>query len=104
EPRVVRLVFSCALVIVPARAAEAQVQTLTLGRGGNVAQILPHSGPGLGQHIAPASVNLPLSPGGSWQAMSVPPGLYLRAISMATPLIGYACGELGAVLKTTDGG
>ena len=41
---------------------------------------------------------------GQWQAQSVPGGVYLRAISMASPQVGYAAGELGIVLKTTDGG
>jgi photosystem II stability/assembly factor-like uncharacterized protein len=65
---------------------------------------MPSSGPGL-----------PLLPSGAlggvggpgavtWQQMNVPGGIFLRAISMATPQVGYACGELGIVLKTTDGG
>jgi photosystem II stability/assembly factor-like uncharacterized protein len=36
--------------------------------------------------------------------MSVPPGLYLRAISMGSAQVGFAAGELGVVVRTTDGG
>jgi photosystem II stability/assembly factor-like uncharacterized protein len=47
--------------------------------------------------VAPATTAL-------WQPMSVPAGVYIRAISMGTPQVGFAAGEQGVVLKTTDGG
>ena len=78
-----------------------QVQRSTAVPGG-ISQIVPHAGPGL----APA----PFGPGssqlgaGGWNQASVPPGLFLRAVSVATPSIAFASAELGVVLKSVDGG
>jgi len=52
---------------------------------------------GVSSVVAPAASAL-------WQPMSVPAGVYIRAISMGTPQVGFAAGEQGVVLKTTDGG
>src|SRR6266850_7635988 len=89
----------------------AQTRTITLARttpkGERVVAIAPTVGPGLPRPASPASQT---SIGGrsalaaTWQPMSVPPGIYLRAISMGTAQVGYAAGELGVVLKTIDGG
>jgi photosystem II stability/assembly factor-like uncharacterized protein len=40
----------------------------------------------------------------TWEKMTVPGGLYLRAISMGSPTVGFAAGELGVVVRTVDGG
>jgi photosystem II stability/assembly factor-like uncharacterized protein len=82
----------------------AQTRTVTLTRATNagqrVVQIVPTVGPGLS---TPSSTRAPALTT-TWQPMNVPSGIYLRAISMGTAQVGYAAGELGIVLKSTDGG
>jgi len=39
-----------------------------------------------------------------WTQLPCGPNLFLRQIAMVTPQVGYIAGELGIVLKTTDGG
>jgi len=39
-----------------------------------------------------------------WQQMTCPANVYIKAVAMASPQVGYAAAELGIVLKTTDGG
>ncbi len=39
-----------------------------------------------------------------WEQVTVPPGIYLRAIAMASAQVGFAAGELGRVIRTVDGG
>lgn len=85
----------------------AQAHTVELARatpGGRVVSaIAPTVGPGL--RVPPSSRSAPANSAPPvWQPMTVPPGIYLRAISMGTPLVGYAAGELGVVLKSVDGG
>ena len=92
--------FTVLVVAVPS-AASAQVQFAeTFGRDGTslVARV-PHSGPGLSAPRPCTSVS-----DGAWSLMSVPPGVYIRAVSMGTPQVGFAAAELGIVLRTTDGG
>jgi len=92
--------IACAGAALAARAvAQTRVQPLTAPGGGIVARI-PHSGPGL-RAVAPAAA------GGAdtgWMQMTVPPGVYIRAISMGWPLVGFAAAEQGVVLRTLDGG
>ena len=85
----------------------AEIRTIELSRstpeGRIVSATVPTVGPGLrvpatSRHRSSSAM------ASAWQAMSVPPGIYLRAISMGTPLVGYAAGELGVVLKSVDGG
>ena len=71
----------------------ARVETVTRGCldgevVDSIAPVAPHDG------AAPRPV--PVG-SGAWQQMSVPAGVYLRAISMATPQVGYAAGELGKI-------
>src|SRR5690349_9230710 len=85
----------------------AQTRTVELARttpaGRAVCTIVPTVGPGL--RVPETSKGSASNAAAAvWQAMSVPPGIYLRAISMGTPLVGYAAGELGVVLKSVDGG
>jgi photosystem II stability/assembly factor-like uncharacterized protein len=40
----------------------------------------------------------------TWTRMNCPSGIYLHAVSMGSPQVGFAAGELGVVLRTTDGG
>jgi hypothetical protein len=91
---------------------EVRTQRLLL-RDGRVAAIVPAAAganPGFGGSwaVADAPVLSGASGGGrtrtAWQRMTVPPGLYLRAISMGSPMVGFAAGELGIVLRTVDGG
>src|SRR5436190_1745137 len=86
-------------------ALSAQTRTVTLtrstGAGTAVVQVTPTVGPGLAR---PAASAAPLSALATWQPMSVPGGVYVRAISMGTSQVGFAAGELGVVLKTIDGG
>src|SRR5260221_174354 len=76
----------------------------TTPQGERVSAITPTVGPGLPQltrapatRTSPTRGNSPLT--STWQAMSVPPGIYLRAISMGSAQVGFAAGELGVVLK-----
>jgi photosystem II stability/assembly factor-like uncharacterized protein len=82
----------------------AQTRTVTLSRataaGQRIVQIVPTVGPGL---ATPSSTRAPALTT-TWSPMNVPSGIYLHAISMGTPQVGYAAGELGIVLKSTDGG
>lgn len=85
----------------------AQARTVELARslpdGRAVCAIAPTVGPGL--RVPPTSRSATSNAAAPlWQPMTVPPGIYLRAISMGTPLVGYAAGELGVVLKSVDGG
>lgn len=93
-----------AAVAVPAASSHAQVRTVTFERDGEIAHVLPHTGPGLAVPAVAASSGAASALGGSWQPMSVPPGLFLRAISMASAQVGFAVGELGVVVRTSDGG
>jgi photosystem II stability/assembly factor-like uncharacterized protein len=86
----------------------AEVQQVTCGSAGVTSSVLPSSGPGiqlwpesLGGTAAESRVGRnPID----WEQMTVPGGIYIRAISMASPQVGFAAGELGKVLRTTDGG
>ncbi len=80
--------------------ASAHVEPVTRGclDGQPVESVAP-----VAPHESGAAPSVPIG-SGAWQQMSVPAGVYLRAISMATPQVGYAAGELGKVLKTSDGG
>jgi hypothetical protein len=79
--------------------------------GAAITAVAPHAGPDERPGSSAAtgiSVSQDAAGGASrgedWQSMSVPPGLYLRAISMGSPQVGFAAGELGVVLKSVDGG
>ncbi len=94
---------------VPAQGEErAVVRTLTCERAGVVSSLLPHTGPGA--HVPTVGLGSSASMKTSgrdridWEPMTVPGGVYIRAISMASPQVGFAAGELGKVLRTTDGG
>jgi len=83
------------------------VRTVESQRSRHLIDMLPHAGPGL----MPRAVKVQppgrfRSAGGriTWQQMSVPANIYLRAISMASADVGFAAGELGRVIRTTDGG
>src|SRR5689334_19170104 len=84
-----------------AAPAMAQVRTVdAIGRdGATVVSRVPHSGPGLALQ-RPGSGNTDTG----WQLMTVPAGVYIRAISMGTPTVGFAAAEQGVVLRSTDGG
>jgi photosystem II stability/assembly factor-like uncharacterized protein len=86
----------------------AQTRTTTLTRctpeGKRVVQVTPTIGPGLPSLPRSAPAPSPALLTTTWQPMSVPPGVYIRAISMGTAQVGFAAGELGIVLKTVDGG
>src|SRR5262249_36667909 len=91
------------LFLVAAAAATASAQTTTQdlrARDGSVVARMPHSGPGL-----PARRSIP---GGrtdsGWQLVTVPAGVYIRAISMGSPNVGFAAAEQGVVLRSTNGG
>lgn len=92
------LALSLALAPAPVRAEV--VQLARQAPDGALVDLLPHAGPGL----APPASGSAAASAGPWQPASLPPGLFLRAVSMASPQIGYAAGELGVVLKTVDGG
>src|SRR4030095_4734408 len=67
---------------------------LRAGDGSSVVAVVPQSPraetlPDLHDDPPTASTR-----GEDWQRMTVPAGLYLRAISMASPQIGYCAGEL----------
>jgi hypothetical protein len=100
---------------VPKGESVAAIEIERSTSSGALVTITPNSGPGTRLEAllrsAPAlhanepdrgMTNHPLT--ASWQAMTVPPGLYLRAISMGTSQVGFAAGELGVVLKSVDGG
>jgi photosystem II stability/assembly factor-like uncharacterized protein len=77
-------------------------------RDGVVSSVLPHTGPGI-QLPTESPSHSASSTGGErdridWEPVTVPGGIYIRAISMASPQVGFAAGELGKVLRTTDGG
>src|SRR5579862_5227603 len=89
----------CAALAAPA-IAQTRTQSLASPDGHFIARV-PHSGPGL----RPAH---PSSPDGGtdsgWTQSAVPAGAYIRAISMGSPLVGFAAAEQGVVLRTLDGG
>src|SRR5688572_16745542 len=93
--------FALALLGAPADAGGQAVRHPMNAADGSTIQLVPHAGPGLAP-LARGGAALPLASG--WTQASVPPNLFLRAISFATPAVGYAAGELGVVVKTTDGG
>jgi photosystem II stability/assembly factor-like uncharacterized protein len=85
------------------QAVAAHVVPRMTGDGATISDLLPHSVPGLmadfkvvRREVARGEPN--------WQQLTVPGGVYLRAISMASAQVGFAAGELGKVLRTTDGG
>ena len=67
---------------------------------GRIAARIPHSGPGL----PPAKPAPGSGTDTGWVQASVPAGVYIRAISMGSPLVGFAAAEQGVVLRTLDGG
>jgi hypothetical protein len=85
-----------------AAAALGQVKQIdAVGRDGRtVISRIPHSGPGLlpRRTITPGGVD------SGWQLMSVPAGVYVRAISMGTAFVGFAAAEQGVVLRSVDSG
>src|SRR5438093_1207583 len=85
-----------------ALGASATAQSLDLRAGGRLIARIPHSGPG----FQAAPINLGRSGGidTPWQQVTVPPGVYIRAISMGSAAVGFAAAEQGIVLRTTDGG
>jgi photosystem II stability/assembly factor-like uncharacterized protein len=101
------LVLGIACVPVASADDSTHVLTRCTPDGSAVVDVVPHTGPGLdrletadrrdgAQQVAAG--------GAAWQSMSVPPSIFLRAISMASPQVGFAAGELGKVIRTTDGG
>jgi photosystem II stability/assembly factor-like uncharacterized protein len=101
------LVRSALLLLALEPALPAQTRTIELRRPTPRGEILVQQTPNIGPGLAtPASPPVSSSPAltTAWSQMTVPGGVYLRAISMGTPLVGYAAGELGVVLKSTDGG
>ena len=93
--------FALAVLVAPADAGGRALRHPLTAADGSTVQLVPHTGPGLAP-LARGGGALPLASG--WTQASVPPNLFLRAISFATPAVGYAAGELGVVVKTTDGG
>jgi photosystem II stability/assembly factor-like uncharacterized protein len=93
----IRFIASLAL----ATPALAQTQVLDLRRpDGPLAARIPHSGPGL----APVRPRPQGSADAGWSLVSVPPGVYIRAISMGSSMVGFAAAEQGVILRTTNGG
>ena len=94
------LALSLALIAPALAHGRDAVQLPRQAPDGALIDLSPHAGPGL----APGAPGASADTTGPWQPSVVPPGLFLRAISMSSPQIGYAAGELGVVLKTVDGG
>jgi photosystem II stability/assembly factor-like uncharacterized protein len=95
--------FRAHLALVGAAAAatvSAQTTTQDVRAHGSVIARMPHSGPGLAAQRS--------QPGGetdsAWQLVTVPAGVYLRAISMGSSSVGFAAAEQGVVLRSTNGG
>ena len=92
--------ITLAIAVMTTAAARAQTTTHSFTRGLDTFAVLPHAGPGLASPLP-----LPAVPtDGAWQQSTVPPGVFIRAISMASAQMGFAAAELGIVLRTTDGG
>jgi photosystem II stability/assembly factor-like uncharacterized protein len=73
--------------------------------GNSLVKIIPTAGPTAA--IPPIATMQPAGPstrGIVWEQMTCPPGVYIKAISMASPQIGFAAAELGIALRTVDGG
>lgn len=97
------------LLLAPTSAARQRpsvgdTRQVTLQGPRGTLAVHPATGPGSrAVPRPPGSTPLP-DPTSTWQLMSVPPGIYLRAISMGDAQVGFAAGEGGIVLKTSDGG
>jgi len=76
-----------------------------VGSIAGIAAVVPTAGGAHTGLVRTEDLAPPLNPAGlTWEKMSVPGGLYLRAISMGSSKVGFAAGELGVVVRTTDGG
>jgi photosystem II stability/assembly factor-like uncharacterized protein len=83
-------------------AALGQTSTASVrGRDHSLVATIPAAGPGFVHHAT--RPNLPGCADGMWEQMVVPPGAYIRAISMSYPT-SFAAAELGIVLRSNNGG
>lgn len=74
-------------------------------RDNALVKIVPTAGPNASlSNVTPQQPAGPSTRGIIWEQMSCPPGVYVKAISMASPQVGFAAAELGIVLRSTDGG
>ena len=105
---VICLVFvTAASVAAVGDSPRVQQQHVFSRDGASVVSVIPMAGPGaevlVGQpteaHGGSPELSAP-----TWTQMTCPSGLYLHAVSMGSPLVGFAAGELGVVLRTIDGG
>ncbi len=87
-----------------ARDGVSDIETVTCESAGQVIETVPHSEADV-KRILAATPDAPLAGDRvEWTKMTLPSGIYLRAISMASADVGFAAGELGKVIRTTDGG
>jgi photosystem II stability/assembly factor-like uncharacterized protein len=101
-PRPQPLLLSAFLVAAPGQAlAQTIFHDLRARDGLTIISRIPATGPGLPVPPAPPA---PPADIGDWQLMSVPPNVFIRAISMGSRNVGFAAAELGIVLRSTDGG
>src|SRR5262249_10846896 len=89
-----------AMILPAPLLAQTQTPVLRAPGGGTIAS-MPHSGPGLRRAGTAGGYG---TDDPVWQQVSVPAGVYIRAISMGSPMVGFAAAEQGVVLRTIDGG
>lgn len=65
--------------------------------------IIPNADP-QAEPSDPTSPPVAATRGATWAQMSCPADAYIKAVSMASPQVGFAAAELGRVLRTVDGG
>jgi hypothetical protein len=80
-------------------------QQLRSRDGSALVNIIPTAGPDSATPLsAPTAPAGPSTRGVIWEQMTCPPGVYVKAVSMASPRVGFAAAELGIALRSTDGG
>jgi len=73
-------------------------------RLGTVSAVVPNAGPELDWSFDDTPAHQPPAGRGlTWTRMTCP-NVYIKAISMLSPQVGFCAAELGIVLRTTDGG
>lgn len=91
--------------VVSAQENSFRQEELRSHDGSALVNIIPTAGPGANTpHIAAAAPAGPSTRGVVWEQMNCPPGVYVKAVSMASPQIGFAAAELGIALRTVDSG